>query len=535
MFSKAAIASALFVGVCATDMAYAQVEDEGMDDLNAWGQRYLASDEKEFPSSLWRGSDDDKLLALLQSVRTADLTPAERNLLRRAVLSPATQPRGELAEALLAERARLMLELGEARAAAALAPQLKQDARGLDAETLAVDLDLASGREASACAELAGPLKEGAYWLKLRAVCAVLQDNFAGAQLAIEVAALQGVNDDWMVAAIFAASGDSPEPPNARFDTGLNIALSAKAGLDTSTLTMAGERPDLAAAIARRGDIPNELRARFAEIANAFNLISSEDRRDLLLERMTDPDFEATSQIEQVLSDLNDPLVDDETRLSGLHDVLKAAARTDFLQFQTTSKLFLPDLQTLPQNDLSAAYALDFARAAMIAGDRELAGSWLAVLEMEGAPQPDPYDIAVLEAVDILTGGDASTATLSSVEKRLVATADTTPREIQTVRILTAWTGLGLPLTPVGRDFVSSTVDRGDRIPQGQLTSLRAAANSGAIGEAVFSILSMTNGDAKQLAPSDFATLLDILIGLDAGEIARDLALEASNFWKDSE
>ena len=141
----------------------------------------------------------------------------------------------------------------------------------------------------------------------------------------------------------------------------------------------------------------------------------------------------------------------------------------------------------------------------------------------------------MLDAVDILAGGDASIASLSAVEKRLVATADTTPREIQTVRILTAWTGLGLPLTPVGRNFVSSTVDRGARIPQGQLTSLRAAANSGAIGEAVISILSMTNGDAKQLAPSDFATLLEILIGLDANEIARDLALEASNFWRDAE
>ena len=176
MFSKAALIalSLSAIGLSGTALAQvdlAQVEDEGMGELNAWGQRYLDIGEKEFPINLWRGSDDDTLLALLQSVRTAELTPAERSLLRRAVLSPATQPRGAQAEALLAERARLMLELGEARAAAALAPKLKQDPRGLDAETLAVDLDMASGQEASACATLAGPVKEGVYWLKLRAVC----------------------------------------------------------------------------------------------------------------------------------------------------------------------------------------------------------------------------------------------------------------------------------------------------------------------------------------------------------------------------
>ena len=134
-----------------------------------------------------------------------DLSPAERRLLRRAVLSPATRPVGAKAEALLAERARLMLELGEERAAADLVPHLQEETLGLDAETLAVDLDMASGQELSACSQLDGPVRDGGYWLKLRAVCAVLQDNVAGAQIAIEVAEIQGVMDEWTVAAIFAA------------------------------------------------------------------------------------------------------------------------------------------------------------------------------------------------------------------------------------------------------------------------------------------------------------------------------------------
>ena len=170
MFSRAALIGSLMIGLGASFGATAQIESDSMEDLGAWGQRYLSSNETEFPTTLWRNSNDEYLLFLLQSVQTRDLGPAERGLLRRIILSPATPPRGEKAQDLLAERARLMLELGEARAAAALVPQLEQAAPGLDAETLAVDLDLASGQEASACNTLNGAVRDGEYWLNLRAV-----------------------------------------------------------------------------------------------------------------------------------------------------------------------------------------------------------------------------------------------------------------------------------------------------------------------------------------------------------------------------
>ena len=137
MSSRPALSAVLAIGLTLCGNAAAQVESESPDDISAWGQRYLSIGEPEFPSNLWRYSDDDTLLALMQSVRTADLSPAERRLLRRAVLSPATRPLGTKAEELLAERARLMLELGEERAAADLVPQLEEETLGLDAETLA--------------------------------------------------------------------------------------------------------------------------------------------------------------------------------------------------------------------------------------------------------------------------------------------------------------------------------------------------------------------------------------------------------------
>lgn len=538
MFYRTALSAvmvALFsVGASSTAQTEpVQIESESLGDLSAWGQRFLSKEEVEFPTTLWNGSDSDTLLALMQSIEIDTLNPAARKLLRRTILSPAARPRGARAEDLLAERARLMLELGESRAAAALAPQLDQTILGMDAEALAVDLDMASGQELSGCAALDGPLKLDAYWLKLRAVCAALQDNFSGAQIAIEFAEAQGIDDEWLVEAIFAASGDSPKPPSARFDSGLNIALSAKANLDTSTVTLSADRTDLTAAAAQRPGIPLELRARFAERASEIDLMTVAERRDILLTQIDDPDHDVRSDLERALQELHDPLLSDDVRSATLASVLRAASRSDLARYRNTARLFVPDLQTLPKNSLTADFAVEFARAAMIAGDRRLAQSWIASLDIEGAEQPDPYDVAILEAVDVIAGGDDSNASLRAIEKRLINTANSGPREYQVVSIFTAWVGLGIPLSPVAREYVAQTSDRGNRIAQGQLISLKSASRNGAIGESALMIVALMHGDAGLLASADLVFLLEILQSIDAGDVARDLALETSGFWKE--
>ena len=533
MFSKSALFSGVLMGISAALSGHAQIESDSMDDLGAWGQRYLSSNETEFPTTLWRNSNDEFLLSLLQSVNTTDLGPAERRLLRRIILSPATPPSGVHAERLLAERARLMLELGEARAAAALVPRLEQAAPGLDAETLAVDLDLASGQEASACGTLNGAPKEGEYWLKLRAVCAVLRDNYSGAQLAIEVAAAQGVDDPWMVEAIFAASGDTPNPPGAKFDSGLNIALSSKAVLDTNRVTLSGDRPYLAAAAALRPGVPAELRARFAEIASAKDLIHPDDRRTILLDRFEDEDYTPTNPLEQAFATLRDPITTDAARAESVAGVLSLSTETGLNGLRPIAQLFVPDLETLPQSLETAPFALDFARAALAAGELELAQSWLSAASLEGVEPADAYDIALTEAVAAIITPDVSTASLRAIEKRLTSSVNSERREQQAGRVFTAWIGLGLPLSPIARDFVASVPDSGERIPQGQLTALKAARLGDAISESALMILVTTKGDVARLSPTDLTEMLEALIALDAEDVARDLALEATVFWED--
>ena len=224
------LAAAALIGSVALT-AEAQIEDSGLDLVNPWGMSFLEAGEPSLSTDMWSASDADDLLPLMRDVRTHGLTPAERTLMRRMALSPAAPPPGAQEPALRAERARIMYELGEAEAAASLMARLETPPPGLDADEIVADLTRALGNEATACNMLDDPDRMTGYWAKLRAVCAALRGNTAGAELAIEMALQQDAVDSWLLSAVFAASGELPEPPEADFSSGLNLAISAEAGL----------------------------------------------------------------------------------------------------------------------------------------------------------------------------------------------------------------------------------------------------------------------------------------------------------------
>ncbi len=396
MFSRqprglAAAVCGAWLGLVSLSGAQAQIASEGMDEISAWGERYLSSSEPDFPSNLWSNSDPDILLSLLLSMDTKDLSPTERRLLRRVVLSPAQPLSGADADLLLTERARLMLELGEPMAAAALAPRLEQAALGLEAEALAVDLDLARGRNASACGRLTRPVSDQLYWLQLRAVCAILRDNFSGAELAIEVASARGLDDDWFIEAVFAAAGDVPNPPPARYLSGVGIALSLRAGLDTGQLDPGAVRTDLAAALAQRPDIDPSLRLRFAEIAHDAALLEPEALRTLIDQQFDDPDFQPTTRRDQMFALLRDPLADDADKARRLSDYLVENGQDGLNRFVRAAGLVAPDLAALSRNQASRPFVPVFARTALALGNAPDAKAWLdlAYGPPESAAAPD--------------------------------------------------------------------------------------------------------------------------------------------------
>ena len=526
MFSKlrgAAIAAAL----CCTMPATAQVDSESMDDITAWGARYESGQEVDFPSSLWRHSDNQILLGLMQSQSTDRLTGAERTLLRRLVLSPARKPSGEQAEALLSERVRLMLELGEADAAAQLAPRLQQTPEGLNAETFAIDLELARGEEDAACRHLEDNPPDGLYGLKLRAVCAVLAGNISGAEIAVEVASVQGLDDPWFVSAIFAAAGDSPNPPEARFDNGMNIALSLKAGLDTSALDPLASRADLAAALALREGVPGDLRVAFAEMARRADLLPTKAHRAIVMNKLAENAAVASSAIEETLFVFEDPLTFDSQRAEALDHVFQSAASGSLNEFAMIASLFLPELKRLPQSPDTAPYSLDFARAALAAGDNNLADTWL-----KNALDAPDFEIAYLQALLLIAGGDASISQQNEIQESLLESSDNEARLARATDLLATWTGFEFVLSAPARAGLLLADRDNAALPPNERLAIQSAIRDGAIGEAALMILAQTQGEPQTLASADLAELLRMLREIEAGDIAVSLALEASEFWK---
>ncbi len=528
MFFRAFVIGAASL-LCSNLAAIAQIDSESMGDMDAWGTGYLTDAEPEFPASLWLGSDNANLLNLMQALEPTAMTRTERSLLRRVILSPARRPEGDLSADLLLERARLMIALGEADAAAALAPHLGDAGAALEADAILIDLDLASGNEATACGQMTALNATGDYWLKLRAVCAVLRENYSGAELAVEFATAQGLDDPWFVEAVFAASGDLATPPQARFDSGLNIALSLHAALPIETATTAAAKPSLAAAAVSHPRLPKFLRQEFAQIASEDQQISGKAYRQILSEDLNDPDYIVANEIELALQTLDDPIALTDAQLENLTQALTLSSQNNLARFSATARLFAPDIKRLATTPESVAHAVLFAKAALAIGDPDLALTWLRAREVDG--EDDPFEVTSLKILALWLGADIGEGSHQAIQNALVGVAMTEAQSKRAADLLAMSAGLGYSLGPDARSVLQAhNSDHSELTPYRRL-GLEAAVQSGAIGEAALLVLAETRGEPETLSSADIAALASVLRSIDAEDIAIGLALEASRFW----
>ena len=576
-FNKAL--GAVFAAACLAFGAHSQIISSGIGEIDPWGMGYLEPDEEPLPPNMWKASNASDLVPLMRKVRTRSLTPAERALLRRAVLSPALKPNGKEADDVMAERARIMFELGEAKAAADLMTRLTKAPPGLDPEQVSADLQLALGNEATACRPVQyGALKEGPYWARLRAACAALQNNIAGAELAVELAASQGVNDPWLFSAVFAGLGEAGEPPNARFDSGISLALSTKANLNAPVNAVAvSGRPDLAAAMAGRASLPPELRVQGANVAAQAGLISASDHRAIYQILISQPDFSPITSNGAALQRATNVDATIASQARAYADALRSSSGSA-ARFTATSRLLRNDIARLRKGPDTAEYAALFARASIAAGDLGGAKLWTAAshyevvkeveqsitAEVESVPpatdgdaaetdflaaeaiaeeqEPeiviiaaDPFDVAIADAMIVLAGGIDSPAAVKAVAQRLVKVSATPEQKQTAARLLTLWSGLDLTVPVPARRLMSRAGElEKSRISSSKVYAVKAAADADAAGEAILSLLGYTKGDPTQIRASDMIVFLEALSKLDAREEARILALEAAGYWKET-
>ncbi|MEO0815928.1 MAG: hypothetical protein AAFX86_01350 [Pseudomonadota bacterium] len=534
-FKPRFFAAAVGVLAALTLPAFAQVEEfelGGLGDIDPFGRGYLEAGETAMPTNMWKASRTEDLLPLMRQVRTRQLTPAERTLLRRVVLSPAARPEGERANEVLGERARILYELGEADAASDLLGRLEDNPRGLNAAELAVDLQLALGNEASACRELVTETREGPFFAKLRAVCAVLQKNAPAAELAVELAQAQGVEDDWFFNAVFAASVEEPSELPARFDTGLNLALSTALGLEPATNAIATSRPDLAAAIAGRSTLPLSIRVPAAGVAAEAGLLDGRAHRRLYQQLVRAEGFEAQRPIELAVASFEDVNASPEDRARRLSMALRTSAGNP-ARFAAAARLFSGDIDRVSRNPDNARHALVFARAQIAAGDLEKAASWVRTTGLRDAPEPDAFDLAFVRSALVLAGHSESKGAAREIAEALVVAAEQPGEKAKASRMFALWTALGIAPPPSARALMAiAQRETGVRGDEWRMLAIRAAAEADAAGEVVVSTLGLTLGDPTGLATPDLMVILDSLSQIGAEDASERLALEASGYWR---
>ncbi|MEM9738917.1 MAG: hypothetical protein AAF829_03545 [Pseudomonadota bacterium] len=515
--------------------ATAQVEEfelGGLGDIDPFGRGYLEAGETAMPTNMWTASRTEDLLPLMRQVRTRQLTPAERTLLRRVVLSPAARPEGERAEEVLGERARILYELGEADAASDLLGRLEDNPPGLNAAELSIDLQLALGNEATACRQLVTETREGQFFAKLRAVCAVLQKNAPAAELAVELAQAQGVEDEWFFDAVFAASIEAPSDLPARFDTGLNLALSTALGLEPATNAIATSRPDLAAAIAGRSTLPLSIRIPAAGVAAEAGLLGGEPHRRLYQALVSPEDFEAQRPIELAVASFEDVDTSPEDRARRLSMALQTSAGNP-ARFAAAARLFHTDIDRVSRLPDTARHAPIFARANIATGHLGKAASWIRTTGLRDAPEPDAFDLAFLRSVLVLAGHRPSGDDARAIAEALVVSAESSDEKAKASRLFALWTAMGISPPPSARALMASAErETGVRGDEWRMLAIRAAAEANAAGEVVVSTLGLTLGDPTGLATPDLLVILDSLSQIGASDAKKLLALEASGYWR---
>nr|WP_321439501.1 hypothetical protein [uncultured Hyphomonas sp.] len=595
MWSRRALAGAVLATLLSCP-AHAQIEDSWLEQVDPWGISYLKDDEPALRTRMWRGARGEDLLALMQEARTKGLSPAEQMLMRRLALSAGQAPEGEDSDALLAERARIAFELGEAAAAAGQFAELESP----DAAAMAADLNLVLGNEATACGELNAPGLEGDYWPKLRAVCAALAGNTSGAELAMEMAQAQGVKDSWLSAAIFAMSGVAPKPPKAKFDSGIGFVMSNRAFLEVTPDAVPQDRADIAAAMARRKLTPPDVRVKAAQIAAEAGLIDREEFRIAYNSALAADGFNPRTLLSEAkFADADGARSDAETA-----EAIAAAleeAQQNPARFAATASLLRDGMARLPLGPDTEDKALLFARASIAAGEPEEALRWVTppepepepepvvpepavpsalledigpapeddpALDIEGTtgpdetgdltdaateeedpgaeedalppepePVPDPpsFDAAWIGALVILSDPDASKSAIRTAADDLIAAAQVEGKTEAAARIFALWTAAGTAPPSEARTFLSleSPVNEASSAP-GDAIAVWAAARSGTAAEVVLRTVSLTNGDASELGLADITLILAALEDIGAGDAARQLALEATGYWKET-
>lgn len=566
--TRSSVFAAVALAAFAAPASAQNVSAAPLAQVDPWGVGWLARADGPLPATFWAGSEGETLLPLMAELKPQGLAPAARQALRRIALSSARAPESSAREGgldLIPERLRLIEQLGESDKSVDLRRRFAKAAWSAPADRIASDLELAQGRNETACARVNGKRADDPMWMPVRALCYAIARDFDQASLVAEQTKdAEGKPDTWLLSAVEAIRETPKTRPAGRYGAAFEAAVSVAAKLPVPSGAFAATPADVAQGVMRHAFATTEQKRAALRIAIDAGKATSAD----VLAVLTAPAEEAAAK--PAAGQRAAPKPPPDLLALALAAAAKAdaqpaakstayAAALKFAETPTDARIAsfaLHDaLKALPKSDVTLANAETFARAALLAGDAKLAQDWRKLMDAAPADKADAWAAARLDLMLSYAGGDASKSTqlLQRMMDALPAppAADAKPapapkagtpaaaaqrqldlRRIENTRVHFLYVGSGRPLSGAARTYLAAQRTAGRGVPDAALARIEAALAAGANGEAAIAAIAQVGPDASAVSFSGLADLMTYLrrAGLDKDVDA--IALEALQVWK---
>ncbi|HEX5006326.1 MAG TPA: hypothetical protein VFV70_04390 [Hyphomonadaceae bacterium] len=536
------------IAVALAAPSHGQVSSAPLAKVDTWGVGWLTRAEST-PSDIWANTTTEAIAPLFAAMAPQQLSPATRAALRRIMLSASKGP--DDANGLVAERLRLLEQLGEAERALDLRKRFADQPWGAEYERRASDFDLVNDRKDSACGRTAGKRPDDAAWMPVRAFCLALSGDMDGATLIGEnlPPAADGQPGAWLLGAISAMDPAVKTKPEGRYDNAFDAAVSVAAKLSAPPSAFAGMPSDVAAAIVLHPGATNEQKRGALRAAIDSPRVKASNVVEILLVKdetpaakpargsQTAPDF-----LSLAITAAGSAEAGPDAKSAAVAAALKGAEGQS--DFRIAAMALSEAIKALPRGPANAE---TFARAALATGDTKAASEWRK--EMDEAA--DPWAAARTDLMLSYAGVNAGKT--SQILDRLVAaippapestataarTAAATPaarqldlRRIENTRVMFLLAGTGRNLSPEQRALLFEQKAAGRGVSDAAIARIASAVDQKADGEAAMAALSLMGSDTSALSFAGLADLLALLRKAGFEKEADAIALESLQVWK---
>ena len=505
----------------------------------------LAEADGGFGPKMWQGTPRALVDQLLPKLPANVISPAMRNLMRRLLLTPAVAPEGpSQGGSLILERVRILAAMGDQSGVTALLDAIPGRANNPILLRLETDVRFLGNDNARACSTAAGQVREGrdTYWLKAFSFCQALAGEVGKAQLASALLREIGEEDPVFAQIMDRFAGGPPAPlASLRNPTPLHIAMARAANVQLPKDVVGASTPGILRTISISPNAPIDVRLDAAERAETAGALPTEALRQLYM---------GVSFTEQ---DLANPLTKAEAESGPLSRAL--LYRTAMIQsvpaaqaepvakalalarrggrYASAVRVFMPVLKRIPASSDLLWLAPEAARAALFAGDAEVARGWFAVLR--GAAHVDKDAATALAALVPLA------KLAGSVEGQGFQAADL-PKWWDTIKSRDNARALAevffslydLMIEPVPAEAWDPLLQATERTPvavvsTALLARLDSASRNKRIGETVLIVLlALGEGGPAQADASTLIRVIKALEGVNLKAEARAIAIEAA-------